>query len=102
MQVLSLLHPRCSHQFNIARRSCIGGFIGAANSARRRAAIRIGPVAHKPNTPFCDGFLQALVLSLFNEHCQFVRLKIETRIDYLHTAAKMPMFLVESKKASSE
>ena len=88
MQVWSLLHPRCSHQFNIASGSCIGGFIGTTNSTSRRAAIRIGPVAHKSNIPFCDGFLQTLVLSLCNEHCQFVRLKIETRIDYLHTAAK--------------
>jgi len=62
--------------------------IGTANGASWGAAIRIGAVAHKSNIPFGDGFLQALVLSLCNEHCQFLRLKIETRIDYLHTAAK--------------
>src|SRR5213595_940660 len=102
MQVLSLLHPRCSHQFNIAGVSCIGGFIGAANSASGRAAIRIGPVAHKSNVPFCDGFLQALVLSLCNEHCNLSDCRLKRGSTTFTRPLKMPMFLVESKKASSE
>ena len=97
MQVWSLLHPRCSYQFNIAGASCVGGFVGAANSASGRAALRIRRSRTSPTFPSAMAF-QALVLSLCNEHCQFLRLKIETRIDYLHTAGKDAMFLVESKK----
>src|SRR5437762_8669880 len=88
VQVWSLLHPRCSQQFNLASSSRIGGFIGSTNSAGRRAAIGGGPVANEANIPFGDRFFQTLVFSLCDHDCQFVRLKIETRIDYLHTAAK--------------
>jgi len=77
MQVGSLLHPRCSDQFNIAIVSCISSFIGTTNSASRMSTVRIGPVAHESNIAFCDGFFQALVLSLCNKHCQFVGLQIE-------------------------
>src|SRR6266481_6720063 len=82
------IYPRCSQQFNLASSSRIGGFIGSTNSAGRRAAIGGGPVANEANIPFGDRFFQTLVFSLCDHDSQFVRLKIETRIDYLHTAAK--------------
>jgi hypothetical protein len=82
------LYTWCPRQFDVSGSSRIGGLIGAANSAGWWSAVRVGPVASKSNVPFGDGFLQTLILPLRNEHGQFVRLKLKTRIDYLHTAAK--------------
>src|SRR5437762_12133132 len=54
VQGWSLLHPRCSQQFNLASSCRIGGFIGSTNSAIRRAAIGGGPVARAGTTPIGD------------------------------------------------
>src|SRR5262249_2795364 len=99
VQVWSLLHPGRSYQFNLASSGCIGGLIGSTNSTGRSATVCGGPVANETNISFGDRFLQTLVFSLCNEHCQFVRLKIETRIDYLHAATKDADVLGRIKKS---
>src|SRR6266540_1440325 len=63
MQVWSLLYTRRPRQFDVSSSRRIGGFIGAADSARGWPAIRIGSVTHESNIPLCESFLQALVLS---------------------------------------
>ena len=81
------------------RRSCrVGRFIGTADRARWRSAIRIGPVAHDGHVSFRDRFLQSLVLPFGDVNGQFVRLQIESRIGHFHVAAEDADVLVRIKE----
>ena len=98
MHIRSFLNSRGSLQFDIAGCRRISRFICAPNGARWRTTTGIGTFAHQANVSFGDRFFKTLVSSLCNKHGQFVRLKIETWISHLHSAAKDAQVLGRIKK----
>src|SRR4029078_2279461 len=98
VHIRTFLDSRSSSQFYVPGRGRVSRFVRSPNCARWRATARIRPLAHQANIPFGYRFLQTLIFSLCNKHGQFVRLKIETWISHLHSAAKDAHVLGRIKK----
>ena len=98
MSVHAFLDTRRSAKFDIASGGDIGGLFGSADRARRRAAIRIGSVAHDGDISFSDCFVQALILSFRDVNRQSLGLQSESRIADFHMTAENADIFVRIKK----
>ena len=81
VSIKTLLHPRTPGQYHVSIGGSINRLLGKSDRFRRRAAFRVGLVAHHADVPFGDRSFEAFAFLLVNENGQFVRLNIEARIE---------------------
>ena len=77
----TLLHARTPGEYHVSIGRSINRLLGKSDRFRRRAAFRVGLVAHHADVPFGNRFFEAFAFLFVNENGQFVRLNVEARIE---------------------